>query len=233
MRARRDEYDEVQTARRLKVPVTTWRWARHIGLVPEPDVGSWQWSRAAVEALDVEAVRASEPRELVSPWEAGNRLAQALGTPNEADRVPAVSGYAVERLIALGLLLDLSRDHKYPKNHPDQVAELSARADLPAILAREARLGPEQAADRLGVRRVEFEWMRRLGWIDPVFYGRVRFGATEAGAAHVPRFSTGHIDDPPQQHPDIDWPALRTLSEGQRSPLAALCTGRETKTAPS
>ncbi|URZ99469.1 hypothetical protein NCG97_00355 [Streptomyces lydicamycinicus] len=172
-------------------------------------------------------MRASEPRELVSPWEAGNLLALALGTPNEADRVPAVSGYAVERLIALALLLDLSRDHKYPKLNPDQVAELSARADLPEILAREAPLGPEQAADRLGVRRIEFEWMRRLGWIEPVSYGRVQFGATKAGAAHVPRFSTGHVDDLPQQHPEIDWSALRTLSKGQRSPLAAVCTGRE------
>ncbi|MEU9485955.1 hypothetical protein AB0D83_20205 [Streptomyces decoyicus] len=175
---------------------------RHIGLIPEPDVGSWRWSRAAVEALDAAAVRASEPRVLVSPWQAGN-------------------------LLALGLLLELSRDHKYPKLNPDQVAELSARADLPEILARETPLGPQQAADRLGVRRVDFEWMRRLGWIEPVSYGRVQFGATKAGAAHVSRFSTGHVDDLPQQHPEIDWPALRTLSKGQRSPLAALCTGQE------
>lgn len=69
--ARRDEYDEAQAARRLKVPVTTWRWARHLRLIPEPDVSAWQWSRAAVEARGAEAVRASEPRELVSPWEAG------------------------------------------------------------------------------------------------------------------------------------------------------------------
>ncbi|GES33653.1 hypothetical protein AB0G60_26795 [Streptomyces angustmyceticus] len=44
--------------------------------------------------------------------------------------------------------------------------------------------------------------------------------------AHASRFSTSRVDDLPQQHPDIGWPALRTLSKGQRSPLAALCTGR-------
>ncbi|MGW9171060.1 hypothetical protein [Streptomyces decoyicus] len=77
------------------------------------------------------------------------------------------------------------------------------------------------------MRRVEFEWMRRLGWIEQVSYGRVQFGATKAGAAHVPLFSTGRVDDLPQQHPEIDWPALRTLGKGQRSPLAVLCTGRE------
>ncbi|MFJ9469092.1 hypothetical protein [Streptomyces caniferus] len=55
----------------------------------------------------------------------------------------------------------------------------------------------------------------------------MQFGATKSGAAHVPRFSTGHIDVLPQQHPEIDWTA-RTLSKGQRSPLAVLRTGRET-----
>ncbi|MFD9209471.1 hypothetical protein ACFVZM_24750 [Streptomyces sioyaensis] len=61
----------------------------------------------------------------------------------------------------------------------------------------------------------------------------MQFAATKAGAAHVPRFSTAHVDDLPQQPPDIDWSALRTLSKGQRSPLAALRTERETETAPS
>ncbi len=105
---------------------------------------------------------------------------------------------------ALGLLLDLSRDHKYPKSHPDQVAELSARADLPETLARERPLGPEQATDWLGVCRVEFEWMRRLGWIEPVSYGRVQFD--------------GHVDDLSAAAPRHRLAALRTLSKGQRSP---------------
>ncbi|WP_395368374.1 hypothetical protein OHU45_37415 [Streptomyces tubercidicus] len=51
------------------------------------------------------------------------------------------------------------------------------------------------------MRRVDFEWMHRLGRIEPVAVGRVQFRATKADAAHVPRFSTGHVDDLPQQHP--------------------------------
>ncbi|MGI5262384.1 hypothetical protein [Streptomyces angustmyceticus] len=125
------------------------------------------------------------------------------------------------------LLLGLSRDHKYPKINADQVAELSARTELPQILASETPLGPDQAAGRLGVRRVDFEWMRRPGWIEPVSYGRVQFGATKAGAAHMPRFSTRHIDDRPQQHPESGCPALHTLGKGQRSPLATLYTGQK------
>ncbi|MCK7627983.1 hypothetical protein MUU72_33680 [Streptomyces sp. RS10V-4] len=60
------------------------------------------WSRAAVEALDAEAVRASMPREPISPYQAAGRLAAALGTPNEDGQAPVVATYAVERLIALG-----------------------------------------------------------------------------------------------------------------------------------
>ncbi|WP_414170947.1 hypothetical protein ACMATS_38110 (plasmid) [Streptoverticillium reticulum] len=229
--ARRDEYDEGQAAKRLKVPVTTWRWARHVGLIPEPDVSPVEWSRAAVEALDAGAVRASMPREPLSPYEAANRLAAALGTPNEDGQAPAVSTFAVERLIALGLLLDLSHDHKYPKLSPDQVDAVGTRPDLPEILAREAPLGPEQAAARLGVRRVDYEWMRRLGWITPVSYGRVRFGTSKAGAVTVPRFSTGDVDALPAQHPEVDWEQLRDIGKGRRSPLAALAPAQETATA--
>ncbi|MGK5544976.1 hypothetical protein ACSNOH_09620 [Streptomyces sp. URMC 127] len=83
------------------------------------------WSRAVVEALDIETGRASMPREPISPYEAANCLASALGTPNEEDRAPVVSTYAVERLIALGLLLDLGNDHRCPKLNPDQVDEIA------------------------------------------------------------------------------------------------------------
>ncbi|MFE0044338.1 hypothetical protein [Streptomyces albireticuli] len=212
--ARRDECGEVQATKRLRIPVTTWRWARHAGLVPEPDVSSLAWSRAAVEALDAGAVRASMPREPVSSYEAANRLATALGTPNERGQVPVVSAYLVERLIALGLLLDLSHGHKYPKLDPDQIDEIATRPGLPETRSS----GPEQVAARLGVRRVDFEGMRRLGCIKAVSYGRVRFGAPKAGAVTVPRFATGDIDALLQQRPEVDWTHLRNIGKGRRSP---------------
>ncbi|AEY94289.1 hypothetical protein SHJG_p1158 (plasmid) [Streptomyces hygroscopicus subsp. jinggangensis 5008] len=168
---RRTEYDETQAAKRLHTTVAVLRWARHAGVVPEPDVRGYAWSRPAVEAMDAEAVRASMPREAISPYEAANRLAAALGTPNEPGQPPAVSAYAVERLIALGLLLDLSAHRRYTLLNPDQVDRVAAREGLAELLEREAPLGPEQAAARLGVRRVDFEWMRRLGWIAPVSWG--------------------------------------------------------------
>ncbi|GAB1340769.1 hypothetical protein ACE1SV_73590 [Streptomyces sp. E-15] len=133
-----------------------------------------------------------------------------------------MSTYAVERLVALGLLLDLSAHRRYSLLNPDQVDRVAAGEGLAELLDRETPLGPEQAAARLGVRRVDFEWMRRLGWITPVSWSRVQFGASKAGAVNVPRFATGHVDDLPATHPEIDWAQLRSVGKGQRSPLAAL-----------
>ncbi|MFD4135287.1 hypothetical protein [Streptomyces goshikiensis] len=55
-----------------------------------------------------------------------------------------------------GLLVWLGGDAACPDVHPDQLAALARRRDLPALLDRHVPLGPDQAAVRLGVRRVDF-----------------------------------------------------------------------------
>ncbi|MEU2502349.1 hypothetical protein AB0Q98_32970 [Streptomyces pseudogriseolus] len=79
---RRTEYDAGQAAKRLKVPAAAFRWARHTGLIPAPDVSSSRWSRAAVEALDADAIRAAMPTPPIGGGAAADRIAEALGTPN-------------------------------------------------------------------------------------------------------------------------------------------------------
>ncbi|GAB1333433.1 hypothetical protein ACE1SV_00230 [Streptomyces sp. E-15] len=138
---RRTEYDEAQAPKRLHTTVPMLRWARHVGVVPDPDVRGYAWSRPVVEAMDAEGVRASMPREAISPYEAANRLAAALGTPNEPGQPPAVSTYAVERLIALGLLLDLSAHRRYCPLNPDQVDRVAAGEGLAELPDREAPFG--------------------------------------------------------------------------------------------
>lgn len=61
MGGRREVYDEVQAAGRLHVLAAAWRWAAGSGLVPAADAGRGLWSRAVVEAIDPEAVRAALP----------------------------------------------------------------------------------------------------------------------------------------------------------------------------
>ncbi|MFJ6722659.1 hypothetical protein [Streptomyces sp. NPDC091259] len=70
---------------------------------------------------------------------------------------PRVRASAVGRLVKAGLLVYLGGDVEFPDVRPDQVAALARRRDLPALLDRHVPLGPDQAAVRLGVRRVDFD----------------------------------------------------------------------------
>ncbi|MGO4458897.1 hypothetical protein AB4039_16590 [Streptomyces sp. M-16] len=103
-----------------------------------------------VEAADPEQVRAA----LRGPLGAGvpaDRLTQALGQPLRCR--PRVTAAAIGHLVRAGLLIRLGGDTEFPDVHPDQVAALGRRRDLPALLDRHVPPGPDQAARRLGVRR--------------------------------------------------------------------------------
>ncbi|MFC8882209.1 hypothetical protein ACFT54_08290 [Streptomyces cinereoruber] len=229
--ARRTEYDETQAAQRLKVPVTAFRWARHAGIVPAPDLPPGQWSRAAIEVLDAGAVRAAMSEAPLSGREAADRIAAALGTPNRMGEKAAVTSFVVRRFIARRLLVDLSGNPKGTLHHPGQVAKVCGRKDLAELVAADTPLGPDQAADRLQVRRVEFDWMVKLKWIRAAEWAEVEFGTSRAGAVQVPLYRTADVDALPGTHPEVDWQELRQVEKGRRSPLAALRPKTRAKTA--
>jgi hypothetical protein len=220
--ARRTEYDEGQAAKRLKVSAAAFRWARHARLIPDPDVSSWQWSREAVEALDADAIRAAMPSPPISGSAAADRIAEALGTPNVIGEKANVTAFVVRRFVDRGLLADLSANPDGTLHHPGQVAEVCQREDLADLVAADTPLGPEQAAARLGVRRAEFDWMVRLGWIRSPQSIEVRFGTSRAGAVDVALYTTASVDAIPAAHPEVDFEQLRSVEKGRRSPLAAL-----------
>jgi hypothetical protein len=226
---RRTEYDEGQAAGRLRVPITAFRWARHTGLVPAPDASSSQWSRVAVEAMDPDAIRAAFPREPIAGSVAADRIADALGTPNPTSygERSNVTAFVVRRLIARGLLTELSGNPEGSLVNPDQVDDVCRREDLAALVAAVAPLGPDQAAERLRVRRVEFDHMRTLGWIKPSEWREVQFGTSRAGAVDVPMFTTASVDAVVAAHPEFDWEQLRNVGRGRRSPLATLVKAKE------
>ncbi|WP_217246149.1 hypothetical protein [Streptomyces sp. AC602_WCS936] len=219
---RRTEYDAGQAAKRLKVPVTAFRWARHTGLIPEPDVTSSQWSRAVVEAMDAAAIDAAMPTWPISGSAAADRIATALGTPNVSGLKTVVTAFVVRRFVDRGLLVDLSATPDGTLHHPDQVAEVCRREDLADLVAADTPLGPEQAAARLRVRRADFDHMVRLGWVRSPQSIEVRFGTSRAGAVDVALYTTASIDAVVPSHPEVDWEHLRTVEKGRRSPLAAL-----------
>ncbi|MGW3494823.1 hypothetical protein [Streptomyces sp. NPDC001020] len=216
---RRTEYDAGQAAKRLKVPAAAFRWARHTGLIPAPDVSSSRWSRAAVEALDADAIRGAMSSPPISSGAAADRIADALGTPNPTayGERANVTTFVVRRFVDRGLLVDLSANPDGTLNHPDQVAEVCRRKDLADLVTADTPLGPEQAATRLRVRRADFDHMVRLGWVRSPQSIEVRFGTSRAGAVDVALYTTGV-----PAHPEIDWEQLRAVEKGRRSPLASL-----------
>ncbi|MFG3229375.1 hypothetical protein ACGF07_31960 [Kitasatospora sp. NPDC048194] len=217
------EYREDQAAGRLRVPITSFRWAVHAGLAPKPDAGPGRWSRAAVEAMDRAGIASATPYTL-SGSQAADRIAQAIGRPNEPRQRANVTAFVVRRLIGRGLLVDLSGNPDGSLLHPEQLAEVCRREDLARLVAEETPLGPEQAAEHLGIRRADFDHVVRLGWLAPVEHFEVRFGTSKAGAVYVPAFRTVDVDQLFAAHPEVDWSAVRSLGKGARSPLTKLKT---------
>ncbi|GGR67557.1 hypothetical protein [Streptomyces roseolus] len=215
----RETYDEQQAASRLRVSVAAWRWAAASGAVPAADAGPGLWSRAVVESTDAEAVRAALPGP-AGAWWAAERLTEALGAPLPRCR-PRVTPAAIGHLVRAGLLVHLGGDPAYPDVHPDQVAALARRRDLPALLDRHVPLGPDQAAVRLGVRRIDFDHVVRLGWITPTGTVEIDY-KRHGGVTTVPLYSAEDVALLPLTRPTVDWHALRTVPAGRRSPLAAL-----------
>ncbi|MGW0771820.1 hypothetical protein [Streptomyces sp. NPDC002676] len=95
---RRTGYDAGQAAKRLKVPAAAFRWARHTGLIPDPDASSHQWSQAAVEALDADAIRAAMSSPPISGGTATDRIADTLKARRTGEKVAV--GPGAERLHA-------------------------------------------------------------------------------------------------------------------------------------
>ncbi|MCX4399490.1 hypothetical protein OG887_43470 (plasmid) [Streptomyces sp. NBC_00053] len=188
--------------------------------MPAPDAGPETWSRAAVEAMDAQAIRTAMGGGPLSGWQAADRLAEALGTPT-----PPGATILVE-LVKAGLLVTLSADPEQLLFHPGRIDALAARPDLDRLLAEAAPLGPDQAAARLVVRRTDWNHLVRLDWIGPADQEvKVKFGAAQSGTHRIPLYRTDRIDRVPADHPEADWPALRALRKGQRSPLAKLTSG--------
>ncbi len=218
--ARLTEYDERQAAGRLRVPITALRWAVHAHLVPRPDATSTTWTRASVEAMDREAITGSIPDGPISGGQAAHQIAAAIGTPYIPGEPCAVKTFTVSQFVRLGHLTDLSGHPEELLLHPDQVADICTRADLAELVAAESPLGPDQAAERLLVRRTDWDHMVRLGWVAPAEWREVRFGTSRKGAVDVPLYRTVDVDGLPGAHPEVDWEMLRSVGKGRRSPLA-------------
>ncbi|MEU9944535.1 hypothetical protein [Streptomyces lavendulae] len=163
-----------------------------LGLVPSADAGPGVWSRVVVEAADPEQVRAAL-RGPVGAGVAADRLTAALGELLRCR--PRVTAAAVGHLARAGLLVRLGGDAECPDVHPDQVAALGRRRDLPVLLDRHVPFGPDQAAVRLGVRRVECDVLVQRGYLSPTGSVDIDF-KKQGGVTTVALFRVNRSDFP-------------------------------------
>jgi len=90
----------------------------------------------------------------------------------------------------------------------------------------ERLIGPAQAAERLEIRRRDFDYCVAAGWLSPVEHARVKISRRRF--AEVPLYRAGEVDGL-RDLPGVDWEAVRAIRPGEPSPLrefAVLPTSR-------
>jgi DNA polymerase III epsilon subunit-like protein len=96
------------------------------------------------------------------------------------------------------------------------IEALAADGDLTERLLADRLIGPEQSAQRLEVRRTDFDYVVAAGWLQPRRYAEVEVGRYRT--VSVPLFRVGDVDAL-LELPGVDWEAVRACRPGQPSPL--------------
>lgn len=147
---------------------------------------------------------------------AATRLAEATGLLFEANHI---------RLLAARGDLTAAGTHKgHPVyRHADLDELVATRPDLLAVVVTDNLLGRKQAADRLGIRHVDFDNARKAGLITPATTTSSTLGSRRHGRAlEFELFAVSDVDMLPNA-PGIDWNAvLACVGTNRRSPLRAL-----------
>lgn len=96
------------------------------------------------------------------------------------------------------------------------IARLAGDEELAERVRREQLLGPDQAAEFLEVRRLDFDYVRAAGWAAPARYVTREVGRRKT--VSVPLFTVGSLEDA-LLTPGVDWEAVRSVKAGDASPL--------------
>ena len=184
------------------------------GLLPAPDCAAGRrWSaevarRIAGRLPDIVAAVGTEP---------------PIGARRAADRLAAQTGEEiqprdVEGLASAGLLTAVAEYKGHPLYAP---AAVDALRDVPGLLDRIAAdrlLGPDQAAELLGIRRTDWDHVVAAGWIAPCRHASMEVGRRRS--VSVPLYRTAEVRAL-LEVPGVDWEEVRAVAPGARSPLRA------------
>ncbi|GAA2690682.1 MULTISPECIES: 3'-5' exonuclease [Actinosynnema] len=126
------------------------------------------------------------------------QAADALGVqPRELDKLPLERG-------PLG------------RYDTEQVRALAADETAAAEVIADRRLGPDQAASRLEIRRTDWDYAVAAGWIAPV--ETVWMKVSRRREVPVPLYRTGDVDAL-LEIPGVPWEQVRACRRGEPSPL--------------
>lgn len=100
--------------------------------------------------------------------------------------------------------------------YPRDAIEALADEDLCAQVETDRLLGPNQAAEHLEIRRVDFDYATAAGWITPTRHVRKPVG--RHSTVTIPLYRTGDLDDL-RWLPGINWDDVRAAKPGEPSPL--------------
>ena len=209
---RRGPYGPEELAAYLRLEPWQFERAETAGLLPPRDRARG-WSAALVGTIDPDRIRTqvgSVPD--VGAHRAAAVLSERFGVDVEAYQVPELARQGLLRVV------DYYKGHSVYSGQ-----DLEAFTDLPALTraARDGRLvTADQAAARLGIRRVDLNHLLRTGWLTPADAVHSAWQRRSAAPA-VALYRTGDLRVLAAD-PRIDWAAVRATPAGRRSPLACL-----------
>ena len=204
------DYGPMQAAQRLQLEPFQIERAVAAGLVPAPNPRTGRWLAAVIDGVAgrtdaIVAAVGTVPH--LGAVRAAEVLTQRLGVEVTAD--------AVLELHRVGLLDRVGEFRGQPLYDGRQV-EAFTDTDALARAGRDGQLLTRaEAADRLGVRRVDIEHLIRAGLLTVAAWG------TSEWSNEVPLLRASDLDTL-HDDPRIDWPAVRATKPGRPSPLRAL-----------
>lgn len=116
----------------------------------------------------------------------------------------------------------------FGRYHRDVIAELAADEALNARVDADRLIGPEQAATRLEIRRVDWDYLVAAGLIAHREINTMPTGRYKT--VQVPMFLTRDVDEL-REHPAVDFEQVRATPPGRPSPLRALARRPTTRAA--
>ncbi|OLT12937.1 hypothetical protein BJF79_03290 [Actinomadura sp. CNU-125] len=210
-------YGPVQLCDQLGIDRFQFDRARAAGIIGDPDRSKGRWSAAVATELkdqidEIRAVAGTIPD--LGAVRAAEVISARLGITITCDAIPELA--ARGRLTIVGDF----------KGHPLYCGHsLEAFTDTAAAITAQRDgelLTSDEAAERLQIRRADFDHLVRAGYLSPARYGRSIYQRHENVALYRARDLTAV-----EQRDDIDWAVVRSTPKGHQSPLTKLPTAQE------